>query len=367
MDQLKIRGAQKVQSETVLVMQGGGSLGAYECEVYKTLAKRGIKFDIIAGTSIVAINVTIIVGSKNDAEPTAQLEDFWLNVAEKITPSVLPDGLWCMVSSIHAAMYGNLKTFMPLWFMLPNPNENYFSYYRSPYLYSITPLKKTLVKYIDFAKLSNSDTRPRLVITSTDIQKSESVTFDSKFMSIDTDHIIACAGFPFYGIAWTEKDGRYLWDGSLQSNTPLREVIDASPKYDKNVYIVNLFPRIQKELPENMSDSWHRARDIMHTDKTDNSIRMSKVISKYLTLLREMHDIISNVQLDDKMKEPFREIEKEYHKLADKRGAIIKRITRIERTEDVHFFFEDADFSIDTIKKLVRQGEKDAENTLATE
>jgi NTE family protein len=113
-----------------------------------------------------------------------------------------------------------------------------------------------------------------------------------------------------------------------------------------------------------MLDSWHRARDIMHTDKTDNSIRMSKVISRYLTLLRQMHDIISNVQLDEKMKESFREMEKEYHKLADNRGAIIKKITRIERTEDVHFLFEDADFSISTIKKLIKQGEKDAENAL---
>jgi NTE family protein len=155
MDQLKIRDAQKVQSERVL-------------------------------------NAAIIVGSKNDSEPEAQLEDFWLNVAEKITPSVLPDGLRCMVSSTHAAMYGNLKTFMPLWFMLPNPNENYFSYYRSPYLYSMTPLKKTLLKYIDFAKLSNSDTRPRLIITSTDIQKRESVTFDSKFMSVDTEEENSC-------------------------------------------------------------------------------------------------------------------------------------------------------------------------------
>jgi len=364
MDQLKIRDAQKLHTETVLVMQGGGSLGAYECGVYKTLAKRGIKFDIIAGTSIGAVNAAIIAGSKNDDEPATKLEDFWLNVAEKITPSVLPDSLRCMVSSIHAAMYGNLKTFMPLWFMMPNPNENFFSYYGSPYLYSITPLKNTLLNYIDFAKINNPTNIPRLIITSTDIQKSASVTFDSKFMSIDTDHVIACAGFPFYGIAWTEKDGRYLWDGSLQSNTPLREVIDASPKYDKDVYIVNLFPRIQKELPENMLDSWHRARDIMHTDKTDNSIRMSKVISRYLALLRQMHDIISNVQLDEKMKESFREMEKEYHKLADNRGAIIKKITRIERTEDVHFLFEDADFSISTIKKLIKQGEKDAENAL---
>ncbi|MGA8081482.1 MAG: hypothetical protein WB988_06435, partial [Candidatus Nitrosopolaris sp.] len=72
----------------------------------------------------------------------------------------------------------------------------------------------------------------------------------------------------------------------------------------------------------------------MHTDKTDNNIRMSKVISRYLTLLRQMHDIISNVQLDEKMKESFREMEKENHKLAYNRGAIIKKITRIERTED---------------------------------
>jgi NTE family protein len=264
--QLKVRDAGKVQLETVLVMQGGGSLGAYECGVYKTLANRGIKFDIIAGTSIGAINAAIIVGSKND-EPARDLEDFWLDVAEKITPPVLPDNIRCLVSSTYAAMYGNLKAFVPLWFVMPhlnvNENQSLLSYYKWPYLYSTTPLKTTLLKYVDFSKLSPSaanSTRPRLIITSTDIQKGESVTFDSRSMSIDADHVIACAGFPFYGIAWTEKDGRFLWDGALQSNTPLREVIDASPKSHKNVYIVNLFPRIQNELPENMLDSWHRAQ-----------------------------------------------------------------------------------------------------------
>ena|SRR5215831_3147768 len=113
-----------------------------------------------------------------------------------------------------------------------------------------------------------------------------------------------------------------------------------------------------------MLDSWHRARDIIHTDKTDHNIRMSKVISRYLTLLKEMHDIICNVQLDDKMKVWFRELEKEYHKLADERGTIIQNITRIERKEDVHSLFEDADFSINTIRKLIRQGEQDTEDIL---
>ena len=52
-------------TETVLVLQGGGSLGAYECGVYKTLAKHDIKFDILAGSSIGAINSSIICSAQN--------------------------------------------------------------------------------------------------------------------------------------------------------------------------------------------------------------------------------------------------------------------------------------------------------------
>ena len=91
-----------------------------------------------------------------------------------------------------------------------NPFWNFlaYCYYNKPYLYSIGPLKRSISKYIDFKKLNNIANGPRLIITSTDMQKSQSITFDSKFTSIDADHIVACAGFPFYGIAWTEKDGK---------------------------------------------------------------------------------------------------------------------------------------------------------------
>ena len=96
------------------------------------------------------------------------------------------------------------------------------------------------------------------------------------------EDIIASAAFPFYGISWTKKNSRYLWDGALLSSTPLREVIDASSKTDKVLYIVNIFPRYQKKLPDDMFEVWHRARDIMYTDKTDNTVGMSKIISKIL-------------------------------------------------------------------------------------
>lgn len=114
-----------------------------------------------------------------------------------------------------------------------------------------------------------------------------------------------------------------------------------------------------------MSESWHRARDIMHTDKTEHNMRMSKIITRYLALLKEMHDIISTINLDEKAKARLEKIEPEYHKLACERGAIIEEIIRIERREETHFLFEDADFSLATIKQLIKQGEEDAENVIA--
>ena len=85
-----------------------------------------------------------------------------------------------------------------------------------------------------------------------------------------------------------------------------------------------------------------------------------------------MHDLLmmitSNFKIkeegDGKLKERFDKMELEYNKLARRRGAIIKEIVRIERPEKAHFLFEDADFSVATIKKLIKQGEEDTERAL---
>jgi NTE family protein len=59
-------------------------LGAYECGVYKALSKHGKHFDIVAGTSIGAINAAIISPSIADEDPSKKLEDFWLTLAQSI-------------------------------------------------------------------------------------------------------------------------------------------------------------------------------------------------------------------------------------------------------------------------------------------
>ncbi|HYY50865.1 MAG TPA: hypothetical protein VE643_08330, partial [Nitrososphaeraceae archaeon] len=95
---------------------------------------------------------------------------------------------------------------------------------------------------------------------------------------------------------------------------------------DKKFYIVDVFPRQQKELPSNMLEVWHRARDIIFMDKTDKNIEMLKVNERYVDLLRKMYQIINaeNVMPDSVIKTRFKEIEPEYNVLV--KGRSIKEV-----------------------------------------
>ena len=70
------------ESENVLILQGGGSLGAFGCGVFKALAEKNVKIDIVAGTSIGGVNAAIIAGSRNEGRPEQLLEEFWLELTD---------------------------------------------------------------------------------------------------------------------------------------------------------------------------------------------------------------------------------------------------------------------------------------------
>src|SRR5271169_1180420 len=65
--------------QQVLVLQGGGALGAYQVGVYQALDQAGIDLDWVVGTSIGAINAAIIAGSPR-AERMERLRAFWKRV-----------------------------------------------------------------------------------------------------------------------------------------------------------------------------------------------------------------------------------------------------------------------------------------------
>jgi NTE family protein len=101
----------------------------------------------------------------------------------------------------------------------------------------------------------------------------------------------------------------------------------------------------------------------MYSDKTASNVRTSKIISKYLSLLKDMRscDYITSSTIHPIHHEKLKTIEQEYYKLAHQRGTVIQDIVRIERTEESRFLFEDAEFSLETIKKLIARGYNDAE------
>jgi NTE family protein len=43
-----------------------------------------------------------------------------------------------------------------------------------------------------------------------------------------------------------------------------------------------------------MFEAWHTAKDIIYTDKTDTNVRLSKIISRHLSSLKEMHDLLNS-------------------------------------------------------------------------
>jgi NTE family protein len=395
--------------ENVLILQGGGSLGAFGCGVFKTLANSNIKLDIIAGTSIGGINAAIIAGSKDAKHPELLLEQFWLELSEsfvdfdKVTlPSsaslpkfieklllVLPSNNYYyhhhfptasseqenystikaneraikmkqLRSFYSSAIFGNDKMFKPRWRQetaLRDPE--YFAPQNWTYMYDLAPLVKTLEKYIDYNKLKpNGNPTSRLILTAVNVLTADPLTFDSSKQQITSKHILATSAYPLYNFPWIEvEDGVYAWDGGLLNNTPLREVIDASPVKDKRIFLVENYPKRVNALPKNLPEVYHRARDIMFSDKTVYNVRMSKVITLYLRYIEELYQLIETLDLTEVDPKQLKRIRKKYKKYKQERGAEIKDIFYITRDEPFPHMYENADFSPETIKNSIKEGE----------
>src|SRR6185369_15332336 len=68
--------------QVVLVLQGGGALGAYQVGVYQALHEAGVEPDWIIGTSIGAINACLIAGNAPE-DRMSKLREFWSRMEQK--------------------------------------------------------------------------------------------------------------------------------------------------------------------------------------------------------------------------------------------------------------------------------------------
>jgi len=179
-------------------------------------------------------------------------------------------------------------------------------------------------------------------------------------------HLLATIGYPQYGFPWIEVNDRlYAWDGSLLSNTPIREVMTASPSKDKNIFVVENFPKKIGKLPSDMSEVQSRAKDIMFTDKDQSLEKMSRLITRHINLIETLYDVFKEHDSSKIDKDIINYVEKEHKILVEKYGAKILNIKRISRENNKRPYpLQNADFSVNTIKELIVEGENKALESL---
>jgi NTE family protein len=207
----------KNNCQRALVFQGGGALGAYEAGTYQQIYKKvshenpdGRLFDIIAGTSIGAINSTVLVGyylkNNNSWKGSAEkILEFW----EGLMCPTIADNLlgknpvvrssWDYLHTINSSIADsesarrfwsifefaftlrgvpNMYECIPKWgSKFLNPFTDFLPWWR----YDYSQLRSYLSKFVDFPiKTSLEKGQPRLLLTSVDIQDyTTPVVFDS--------------------------------------------------------------------------------------------------------------------------------------------------------------------------------------------
>ena len=201
------------EKDRALVLQGGGSLGAYEAGAYKALynwlvekdkeegKKKSSTFNIIAGTSIGAMNAAVLTSyfvENNTYEGSAErLIEFWRYLSKQSLADTNPwfkfwwDGLHSMnkdfatgeaarryYSAIEFSLMGVPHVFSPL---IPKLDSKFLDLFGNTwYRFSNEPLKRSLEKFAKFPiATSFEDNQPRLILVAVDVADGLPVTFDS--------------------------------------------------------------------------------------------------------------------------------------------------------------------------------------------
>ena len=249
----------------VLVLQGGGALGAYQAGAYAALCEAGMEPDWVAGVSIGAINAALIAGNPAQRR-VPRLSEFWQRVSQ-FSPPMLPAGFESMRPLMNGMSAASAITFGVPGFFSPRPLPPFFApdgSFGALSFYDTAPLKATLEELVDFDLINRKQVR--LSLGAVNLRNGNSVYFDNTKMRIGADHVLASGALP-PGFPPVEIDGELYWDGGIVSNSPLTYVTDENPRMSALIFQVDVFSSAG-QLPENLTQVTERAKDIQYASKT---------------------------------------------------------------------------------------------------
>jgi NTE family protein len=270
--------------QVVVVFQGGGALGAYQAGVYQALHEAGIEPDWIIGTSIGAINASLIAGNRRDDRLQA-LEAFWQRVAHKSLLHVEPG--WPPQFAQTIRYWQTLLSGIPAFFL---PNHAAFLGPHVPLgpeaagYYSTAPLERTLEELVDFELINRR--QPRLTVGAAHVRSSRMRYFDGRDMPITVRHIMASGALP-PAFAPVRIDGELYWDGGILSNTPSEIVFDDNPRRNSLIFAVHMWNPEGPE-PVTMWDVMHRQKDIQYSSRVASHIARQRQTHRLRHVVKEL-------------------------------------------------------------------------------
>jgi NTE family protein len=275
--------------KTVLVLQGGGALGAYQAGAYEALAIAGHRPSWVAGISIGAVNSAIIAGNPPE-KCVERLREFWERVSSRLLAWPLANDdnsrrIFNETSATFSAVGGVPGFFeprVPPAVFQPQGTPEAIS------VYDTSPLKETLLELVDFDLLNSGAVR--LSVGAVQVLSGNMKYFDTSKQIIGPEHIMASGALP-PGFPPIEIDGEPYWDGGLVSNTPLEYVLERSgPRQDMVIFQVDLFSA-RGCMPQTLLDIAQREKEIRYSSRTrlnTNIFREMQTIRRAVRHLRAM-------------------------------------------------------------------------------
>ncbi len=274
----------KSKGQVVLVLQGGGALGAYQAGVYQALHEAGVEPDWIIGTSIGAINAGIIAGNKPQ-DRIAKLDAFWSRMERPAAWPFVPAfsetlSYW---STLVRGIPGFFEPHLPAFWGAHIP----LGVDRAGF-YSTASLRQTLGELVDFSIINARS--PRLTVGAANVRTSMMHYFDSRQSEINAEHIMASGALPpaFPAIC---IDGEFYWDGGILSNTPTEVIFDDYPRRSSLIFAVHLWnptgpvPRSIWEVLHRQKDIQYSSRIASHITRQQQTHRLRHVVSQLVSYL----------------------------------------------------------------------------------
>src|SRR5215211_4178302 len=269
--------------QVVLVLQGGGALGSYQAGVYQALHEAGIEPDWIIGTSIGAINASLIAGN-SPQNRLSRLREFWKKMEQNPVWSfrdVFP-GFNEKLSYWSTVTNGIPGFFRPN--ALAHAGDGYpLGADRAGY-YSTAPLERTLTALVDFDLMNAC--KPRLTVGAAHVRSSQMRYFDSRDCELGVKHIMASGALP-PAFPAVRIDGELYWDGGILSNTPVEAVFDDNPRRSGLVFTVNIWNPSGPE-PADMASVLRRQKDLQYASRAKAQVARQKQIHRLRHVIAEL-------------------------------------------------------------------------------